>query len=415
MLATYGASDHVARRAEMGEDEIIFPEEFTEEDDTPVGVDEAPVFSEAVLYSSDWTVETIIGQLQRKNIDINPRFQRRDAWDRKKKSRFIESVILGLPIPQLVLAEKKGERGRYIVIDGKQRLLSLLQYTGSDDVEGGGFGLSGLDVRTDLARKRYRNLTTDAELHDDLDAFLNYTIRAVVIRNWPDTEFLHLVFLRLNTGSVKLSQQELRQALFPGAFSDFIDDRSAGSAPLQTLLGRTSPDPRMRDVELLIRYLAFHLFIDDYPGRLLPFLDRATDVLNCEWEDREAQVASALDEFDAAATTIITVFGARDAARKPGSGSFNRAIFDALVFYASDPQIRDQMTADPAALAAAYQRTLANERFIQAVERDTAGAANTHARLDIWGSELRKAIKLDFMVPAFDAQTNRIRFSGFWV
>src|SRR5688500_3142614 len=80
--------------------------------------------SEAVVTSTDWTTETILSQLARGNIFLTPNFQRRDAWTDARKSRFIESLFLALPIPQLVLAERKEKRGSYIVIDGKQRLLS---------------------------------------------------------------------------------------------------------------------------------------------------------------------------------------------------------------------------------------------------------------------------------------------------
>src|SRR5579863_6855302 len=85
--------------------------------------------TEAVVSSTDWTAETILRQLERGNIKLNPNFQRRDAWRPPGKSRFIESLILGLPIPQLVLAENKNKRGTFIVIDGKQRLLSLRQFS----------------------------------------------------------------------------------------------------------------------------------------------------------------------------------------------------------------------------------------------------------------------------------------------
>jgi hypothetical protein len=81
--------------------------EFRDEDDATLGERDVSSFADAVLYSTDWTVETIISQLTKGNIELNPRFQRRDAWTMKGKGRFIESVILGLPIPQLVLAEKK--------------------------------------------------------------------------------------------------------------------------------------------------------------------------------------------------------------------------------------------------------------------------------------------------------------------
>jgi hypothetical protein len=87
-------------------------------------------FNQAVTWATDWTTETIVLQLQRGVIDLNPNFQRRDAWRQTRKSRFIESLILGLPIPEIVLAERKEKRGTYIVIDGKQRLLTLKQFCG---------------------------------------------------------------------------------------------------------------------------------------------------------------------------------------------------------------------------------------------------------------------------------------------
>lgn len=88
-------------------------------------------FRDAVLYGTDWTVRTLLDQIEVGNIDLSPSFQRRDAWSAKNKSRFIESVALQLPIPQIVLAERQDQRGRYIVLDGKQRLLTLAQFAGN--------------------------------------------------------------------------------------------------------------------------------------------------------------------------------------------------------------------------------------------------------------------------------------------
>ncbi|MGO8056541.1 DUF262 domain-containing protein, partial [Rhizobium leguminosarum] len=67
-----------------------------------------------------------------------------------RKSKFIESVFLGLPIPQLVLAENRDRRGTYLVIDGKQRLLALAQFAADDESEFDELSLSGLEVRDDL-------------------------------------------------------------------------------------------------------------------------------------------------------------------------------------------------------------------------------------------------------------------------
>lgn len=84
-------------------------------------------YAQLQIGTRDWTVDTIIGQVLQENIDVNPHFQRRNAWNDAKRSRFLESLILGVPIPQLVLAERRepGRRGTFIVIDGKQRLMTL--------------------------------------------------------------------------------------------------------------------------------------------------------------------------------------------------------------------------------------------------------------------------------------------------
>jgi hypothetical protein len=148
--------------------------EFTDEDEGALDEQAVQDFGQAVLHSSDWTVETIISQLTRNNIEMNPKVQRRDAWNPKRNSLFIESLILGLPIPQLVLAEKRDQRGRYLVLDGKQRLLSLLQFTGQAVGRHNEFRLSGLEARMDLNRKKFSNFQSDIALQDDLSPTSRY-------------------------------------------------------------------------------------------------------------------------------------------------------------------------------------------------------------------------------------------------
>ncbi|CAN7647979.1 DUF262 domain-containing protein [Phenylobacterium sp. LjRoot225] len=397
------------------EDDAANDLEFANEDDAALAPSETAAYSDAVLYSSDWTVETVISQLKNNNIEMNPRFQRRDAWPPRGKGRFIESVILGFPIPQIVLAEKKGARGQFIVLDGKQRLLSLLQFTGNAEGPKNGFRLSGLEVRTDLSGKTFNQLEKDPDRRSDLNAFFNNTIRTVVIRNWPDTNFLHVVFLRLNTGSVKLSPQELRQAMVPGDFTDFIDDTAIASGHIQKLLGRTTPDPRMRDVELLVRYLAFRRFLPTYTGRMKEFLDRTCQSLNADWGKEEASVNEDIAQFDAAVDALIAIFGQANLARKPGSRSFNRAIFDALIFFAADGAIRKAMTDSPQAVLELYAASVADPGFTEAVESDTAGIPHTHDRLSFWGNKLKGALGLNFNVPALEDREDegvRIAFAG---
>lgn len=391
--------------------------DFTDEDDAPPTLDEMARFSQAVLFASDWTVETIVNQLERQNIELNPAFQRRDAWSLRAKGKFVESVILGLPIPQIVLAERQGERGRYIVLDGKQRLLSLMQFTGKFQGNGNAFRLSGTEIRTDLAGKKYSKFESDLTLREELNAFSNHTIRTVVIRNWPDLDFLHLVFLRLNTGSLKLSPQELRQAAIPGPFSDFVDVAASDSMALRTILSRNSPDPRMRDVELLVRYLSFQNFLTSYQGRMKRFLDQSCASFNQRWAQDSAAITAQVSDFEAGVAALIEIFGSENLARKPGSRSFNRAIFDALIFYASNAEIRAAMLENGQQVRDVYAAVMQNDVFTEAVESDTAGVPHTHDRLAIWGAQLRTGTSLNFNVPElFENATTgerQIIFSGF--
>src|SRR3954471_3774195 len=75
-------------------------------------------FKDAVVLNADWTIETIYLQIKKGNIDLQPGFQRRVAWNDTRKSRLLESIVVGMPVPNIVLAENKDHRGRFIVIDG---------------------------------------------------------------------------------------------------------------------------------------------------------------------------------------------------------------------------------------------------------------------------------------------------------
>jgi len=385
-----------------------------ESDEQDVGEQLKPGDIAAVVSGTDWTTETIVSQLRKENIQLNPRFQRRDAWEIDRKSRFIESLIVGLPIPQIVLAESKTDRGKFIVLDGKQRLLTIWQFWGHAEGENNAYALSGLTLRTDLKKKTFNDLSTNAAFEGDYNALSNTTIRTVVIRNWRDTNFLHTVFLRLNTGSVNLSPQELRQALLPGEFSNYVDDKAGQSQTLQSLLGLSGPDPRMRDIEVLARFLAFRFFAEKYPGRMKRFLDDTFEEFNKKWAEYKPKVDSAIQDFDSGVTELMNVFG-DDVARKPTSPQFNRAIFDALIYYHSQRGIRRALSvsAKRSQVKRAYDKLFTQgSAFLKAVESDTAGAPNTSARLNIWAKELARIAGQSIHPPRIPIAAVKKRTSG---
>jgi len=393
------SEDGVAEENEQLDAEASSVEFAAEDDPEELTQSELDDFNQAVLWGTDWTVETIIAQMKRGNIEINPQFQRRDAWSRHSKSSFIESLLLGLPIPQVVLAERKDQRGSFLILDGKQRLLSIMQFAGlAENSQSNSFGLSGLEVRADLRRKKFKHFEERPELRSDLNALLSHTIRAVVIRNWPSMSFLHVVFHRLNSGSLKLSAQELRQALVPGPFTAFADDFAISSAPIHRLLHRSTADPRMRDTELLVRYLSLKYFLPAYTGRMKEFLDESCDQFNRRWAQLRPMVEADAATFVSVIESLETVFP-QGVARKAGSKLFNRSIFDALAYFVTDAGVREAMIAGPEVARIAYQAVVADPEFQEAVDSDTAGIPHTAARLEMMGMALAGALGIDLHIP----------------
>ncbi|WP_198041237.1 DUF262 domain-containing protein [Delftia sp. HK171] len=280
------------------------------ESDEDISLLDEKVFATAVLSGNDWTAETIITQINKGNIQLNPSFQRRDAWGKDRKSKFIESLILGLPVPQVVLAESRDRRGAYIVLDGKQRLLSIRQFAAhADDQVYNQLQLTDLDIRRDLKGATLDSLREDAQRFDDVSAFENQPIRTVVIKNWPNEDYLYHIFLRLNTGSVSLSPQELRQALHPGPFVTFLDEKSSVNKSLREILKIDRPDFRMRDAELMLRFIAFNNFILKYTGSLKDFLDSTCGELNANWMGWKSVLEEQIESLDLAHIIIKSIFG----------------------------------------------------------------------------------------------------------
>lgn len=389
--------------------------EFIEDESSNESVDDLGHLKErevsnAVVWSTDWTTETIVSQINKNNILLYPGFQRRDAWENQRKSRFIESLILGLPIPQIVLAESEDSRGSYIVIDGKQRLLSIRQFAAEkDDSVFDRLRLSGLTVRTDLQGLSLSDLRDNLTRSRDLAAFENQSIRTVVIKNWRNENFLYQVFLRLNTGSVPLSPQELRQALHPGGFVEFADAQSGRSPALRSLLKINKPDFRMRDAELLIRFYAFQNYAEFYSGDLKGFLDLTCKDLNKRWKKNERGIISQAIEFEEAYQTSERIFSPDTVFRKwtfhGYERPFNRAIFDIMMYFFAKPQIRAAAVKHSEQVEAAFKQLCDGDiNFLSSLERTTKSMRSTETRFGIWAQTLGAVLGMQLVSPIHQAQ-----------
>lgn len=369
---------------------------------------------DAVVTATDWTVETLISQLKKGNIKLDPSFQRRDAWTAKRKSEFIESLFLGLPVPQVVLAESKDRKGSYIVLDGKQRLLTLRQFSASSqDPEFKQLRLSGLALRSDLNGLSMVDAINDFTIEDDLRFFENQTIRTVVLRNWPSEDYLYLVFLRLNSGSLPLSPQELRQVVSPGRFTNFATTFTSSSASVMGLFNSNQkPDFRMRDVELSIRYFGLVNYLEGYTGNLKLFLDETSQKLNDEWDSIEKEVVEQGFELENAIEFTWKLFS-DDAFRKWNGKTFerrfNRAVFDVMVYFFREKNTRIKAMENSQAVINAFKKLCDDSSsFRTSIETTTKSIGALSTRLQLWGQTLENILNIEITTPTLDKITGRI-------
>ncbi|MER6495732.1 DUF262 domain-containing protein [Streptomyces griseorubiginosus] len=172
---------------------------------------------------------------------LQPEYQRKAVWPERAKVSLMETILLGYPIPEIYLSYETTPEGEQTasVVDGQQRLTSLLDFLKNK------FPLDGLEDET-LSGKFEGKLFR--ELPDDVrQEFFQYRFPIRRLSNLAD-EFVRAVFARVNRVNMVLTEQELRNALLPGPFNDFLKDCAAHE--LSTVSGVFSGERRKRGGDL---------------------------------------------------------------------------------------------------------------------------------------------------------------------
>ena len=248
---------------------------------------------------NDFNISTLFSLMDNGVIRL-PVFQRNYIWDMRSASRLIESIILGLPIPQVFLYEKG--KNNFLIIDGQQRLLSiyffmkerfpnnegcklLRNYLTGEEVIDKAF-LSDDRYFSNFSLKLPSPITTEKNKFDKLKfetlgdfkhsfEFLR-TIRSVVIKqNEPENgdSSMYEIFNRLNTGGQKLKPQEIRMSLYYSNFYKMLFDIN-NNKRWRELLGQDTTDLNFKDIEILIRAFAMLFAHEDYQATMTKFLNK---------------------------------------------------------------------------------------------------------------------------------------------
>ena len=257
---------------------VGFGEETKVEDAVSSEIDEPSRF-EVSSYGWDSDVEGLVKRLNRGDIKL-PGFQRGFVWSLLEQSRFIESLILGLPVPNIFLAQDRSSKTLNIV-DGQQRLKTLQRYLAGD------FPISNSKKIHEDLRSRYFNRqvakTNRSKILEDADerTLSDSILHSIVIRPDPSSDSLDYgqeynnaviqIFRRLNTSGKALQPQEVRSCIFYGSFDDLLHELNQNEA-WRSLFG--AEHSRYKDVEIILRFFALYEGFEGYKAPMPSFLDK---------------------------------------------------------------------------------------------------------------------------------------------
>lgn len=261
---------------------------------------------EVSTQGTDWTLEVLSIKITKGDIGV-PKFQRKTVWDIVKRSKLIDSFLRGFPVPNIFLY--KGSDNKLAVIDGQQRLFAI------KDFFDGKYKLK--KIGEEWNDKFFSELSASDKLKLE-DSVIRATIISSITPENP--ELIFRIFERLNTGGVKLNDQEIRNGIWGGILNDELIKLNLNEN-WRSLLGSKNIDNRFKDVEMILRFFALFEEIENYRKPLNEFL---TNYLSLYKDDVKDDVK---DYFIQTIDIIHTKIGVNAFRLEK---TINKAFFDAI-------------------------------------------------------------------------------------
>jgi len=263
---------------------------------------------------------------EKKTIIIDPEFQRNFVWKLPQERELVESVLMGIPLPVVYMFEEKD--GRKQVVDGRQRITSLLRYLNNK------FALEDLKMLPKFNGKKFKDLEPIFQ-----GKIESYQIHAYIIEPPTSERVKYDIFDRVNRGGTRLNNQEMRNALYMGQSTKLIKELSESDEFKKATGDSIKPD-RMKDRYIILRFLAFYLqrtkqFKFGYKSDIDNFLAEAMKFINNLTKE---QIDNLANIFTVAMQRTFEILGnnafrfdaySNDSNKRP----INMALFEALAYF----------------------------------------------------------------------------------
>ena len=367
-----------------------------EEEDSSYRIDQYDILSAP----NDFNTQTIVNFIE-SGVVVIPGFQRNYVWDGNRASRLIESIIVGLPVPQVFLYEQ--ERNKYLVIDGQQRLMSIYYFVKERfprrdkraDLRLIAEGRSSVhpdvlandeyftDFRLRLPanvpgnQNRFHGRQYSTLDESDRTSFDLRTIRNIIVRQVHPAgdEAMFEIFNRLNSGGVNLTPQEIRRCMFDSKFYDMLYETNTDDK-WRKLVGARIPDIHMKDVEILLRGFAMLIKGEEYRPSMVKFLNRFSQNARAFTPDYLQRLRELLQSF------LSSCQGLPGDAFHSTPGRFSPMIFESVFVAACQSPFAEGKALEGKIDLASLKALKEDGAFTNAARSKTTDTVNVKTRLE---------------------------------
>lgn len=360
--------------SELQDDVIKTDEDTAEEDSGDSGglYPYDPTQADIDIREYPQTIFELLRKYDNGRLIIDPDFQRNVVWKSDQKSKFIESVILNFPLPPWYLNQTK--EGKLIIVDGLQRTTALHEFVKNE------FKLSGLEALTRLNGCTFSELK---ELPGDYQTRIeDKKLNIYLIKPSVPVKVVYDIFNRINTGGTQLERQEVRNCIFSGKSTKLLKQLSEKEYFRKAIDNGVSPE-RMKDREVILRYLAFKLFDyeKDYQGDMSDFVEKAMKKINL-MDDGEIEILE--NDFERVMNLTFEFFGPKNFRLPSGQnrGRINIAIFESVCYFFS-ARSDEFLQSHKKSIQDNFIKLLENPAYFDAIKYSTSSKSKVITRFKL--------------------------------
>lgn len=362
--------------------------------------EETEMYSNDDLYNinswgADLSFREIINMYDEDEL-IKPELQRKYVWTKVEASRFIDSILLGLPVPSIFLAKEANET--MLIIDGFQRIMTVYDYVkGIFSGDGKVFKLSN----SENINSRWKGKSFVELDPEDQRRIRNTTIHAIIFeqKHPRDDTGMFQVFERINTGGRTLKPQEIRNCVYQGKCNSLLMELNL-LHDWRTILEAEQEDSRMADIELILRYFAMTEVLQRKEANLrqINLTKYLNDFMSEKTKASNEEIERMKLEFTVMVKACNEVYGTKAFKNlKKNSDVFtnkiNPSIFDAVAV-ATTYALNEDVFNPRNNYEKKYMQLLRHEEFVSATKNRTTDIENIRKRISL-ATEILYGVKYE--------------------